>query len=208
MPKHSRLLIAFVCLLPMAALAQKVPLGRIVDLMATPRSAAAKRPEVRVRGLVSIVGEGLGGVDKKTDQVLSSFCMEDGLAGIWVSVSQALRDKIWTGDKEVLFELQEGTEIEIEGLLDEGAFAPVIVPKSLRVLGVKTLPPARVVPLVQLMNGGADVQRVQVTGVVQSIADEAGKRWLLKVETGLFQEHMLVEIHNNGPVTILLESKI
>jgi len=30
----------------------------------------------------------------------------------------------------------------------------------------------------------------------------------LKVETGLFQEHMLVEIHNNGPVTILLESKM
>jgi len=29
----------------------------------------------------------------------------------------------------------------------------------------------------------------------------------LKVETGLFQEHMLVEIYNNGPVTILLESK-
>jgi D-tyrosyl-tRNA(Tyr) deacylase len=29
----------------------------------------------------------------------------------------------------------------------------------------------------------------------------------LKVETGLFQEHMLVEIYNDGPVTILLESK-
>jgi D-tyrosyl-tRNA(Tyr) deacylase len=29
----------------------------------------------------------------------------------------------------------------------------------------------------------------------------------LKVQTGLFQEHMLVEIHNDGPVTILLESK-
>ena len=29
----------------------------------------------------------------------------------------------------------------------------------------------------------------------------------LKVETGLFQEHMLVEIYNNGPVTISLESK-
>jgi D-tyrosyl-tRNA(Tyr) deacylase len=29
----------------------------------------------------------------------------------------------------------------------------------------------------------------------------------LKVETGLFQEHMLVEIHNDGPVTIALESK-
>ena len=30
----------------------------------------------------------------------------------------------------------------------------------------------------------------------------------LKVETGVFQEHMLVEIHNDGPVTILLDSKI
>ncbi|MGA2670508.1 MAG: D-aminoacyl-tRNA deacylase [Dehalococcoidia bacterium] len=29
----------------------------------------------------------------------------------------------------------------------------------------------------------------------------------LKVKTGLFQEHMLVEIHNDGPVTISLESK-
>jgi D-tyrosyl-tRNA(Tyr) deacylase len=29
----------------------------------------------------------------------------------------------------------------------------------------------------------------------------------LKVETGLFQEHMLVEIHNDGPVTISLQSK-
>ena len=29
----------------------------------------------------------------------------------------------------------------------------------------------------------------------------------LKVETGFFQEHMLVQIHNDGPVTISLESK-
>jgi D-tyrosyl-tRNA(Tyr) deacylase len=29
----------------------------------------------------------------------------------------------------------------------------------------------------------------------------------LKVETGLFQEHMLVQIYNDGPVTISLESK-
>jgi D-aminoacyl-tRNA deacylase len=30
----------------------------------------------------------------------------------------------------------------------------------------------------------------------------------LKVETGLFQEHMLVEIHNDGPVTLLVEGKM
>lgn len=30
----------------------------------------------------------------------------------------------------------------------------------------------------------------------------------LKVETGRFQQYMLVEIHNDGPVTILLDSKV
>jgi D-tyrosyl-tRNA(Tyr) deacylase len=29
----------------------------------------------------------------------------------------------------------------------------------------------------------------------------------VKVETGRFQQHMLVEIHNDGPVTIALDSK-
>lgn len=29
----------------------------------------------------------------------------------------------------------------------------------------------------------------------------------LKVETGRFQQHMLVEIHNDGPVTIMIDSK-
>jgi len=29
----------------------------------------------------------------------------------------------------------------------------------------------------------------------------------LKVETGRFQAHMIVEIHNDGPVTIMLDSK-
>ncbi|MCD6600003.1 MAG: D-tyrosyl-tRNA(Tyr) deacylase [Dehalococcoidia bacterium] len=30
----------------------------------------------------------------------------------------------------------------------------------------------------------------------------------IRVETGIFQEHMIVEIHNDGPVTLLLDSKI
>jgi len=30
----------------------------------------------------------------------------------------------------------------------------------------------------------------------------------LRVSTGRFQQHMLVEIHNDGPVTILLDSKL
>jgi len=36
---------------------------------------------------------------------------------------------------------------------------------------------------------------------------EIAKATGLEVSTGRFQRHMLVEIHNDGPVTILLESK-
>jgi len=49
-------------------------------------------------------------------------------------------------------------------------------------------PPDRAKELYELF-----VDQVRVTG--------------LKVETGTFQEHMLVEIHNDGPVTLLVESK-
>ncbi len=36
---------------------------------------------------------------------------------------------------------------------------------------------------------------------------EECRRSGLKVETGRFQTHMLVEIHNDGPVTIMLDSR-
>ena len=185
MKSHPRLVITFVWMIATMLVAEEAPISRIDALMATPRSESARRPAVRVRGVVSLIGEGLVGAEKKKEQVLSSFCLEDETGGIWVSVAQALRDGVWTESEGLLLSLKEGAEIEIDGVLDEGAFAPVILPRSLRVIGEKTLPPAREVPLAQLMRGAADVQRVRVSGVVQSIADEAGRRWLLKVETGL-----------------------
>jgi D-tyrosyl-tRNA(Tyr) deacylase len=36
---------------------------------------------------------------------------------------------------------------------------------------------------------------------------EQVRSFRLKVETGVFQEYMLVDIHNDGPVTLSLESK-
>jgi D-tyrosyl-tRNA(Tyr) deacylase len=41
--------------------------------------------------------------------------------------------------------------------------------------------------------------------MVDTFLDIIGKTGL-KIETGRFQAHMLVEIHNDGPVTIMLES--
>jgi len=54
-----------------------------------------------------------------------------------------------------------------------------------------------------------------IQAALPSEADKLFKRFTeiiedygFKVEVGRFQQHMLVEIHNEGPVTILLDSKI
>jgi D-tyrosyl-tRNA(Tyr) deacylase len=46
--------------------------------------------------------------------------------------------------------------------------------------------------------------------LAQRLFDEfisTARRSGLKVETGRFQQHMLVEIHNDGPVTIVIDSR-
>lgn len=53
---------------------------------------------------------------------------------------------------------------------------------------VEAAPPAQAAELFECF-----VEQIRATG--------------LKVETGRFQQYMQVEIHNDGPVTILLESK-
>lgn len=180
----------------MSVRATEVRCCQIYALLSIPRLDAAKRPSVRVRGIVSVIGEGLAPAGKervaKTQKALSSFCIEDSSGGIWVSVEQALQERIWQQSKSLLLSLKEGAEIEMDGVLDEGAFAPVILPSSLRILGHQELPQAKEVALSTLLNGAADLKRVQVSGVVQSIADEVGRRWLLKVETGL--GHFLVRL--------------
>lgn len=156
---------------------------RIADLLAVPRMEAAKRPSIRVRATVSAIGEGLISGDRQS--ALSTFCIEDESAGIWVLVAQASREQVWRGNEDELRAVVEGSEIEIEGVMAEGAFAPVVLPRHVKLLGMKTLQPAQTVPLLRLMSGAAAMQRVQVSGVVQDIVDERGAWWLLKVETGL-----------------------
>ncbi|MBI2288316.1 MAG: D-tyrosyl-tRNA(Tyr) deacylase [Chloroflexi bacterium] len=46
----------------------------------------------------------------------------------------------------------------------------------------------------------------QAEALFERFVEQAGESGL-KVETGRFQEHMQVEIHNDGPVTILLDSR-
>ena len=48
---------------------------------------------------------------------------------------------------------------------------------------------------------------VGTLGTVKGLEIEQVRATGLRVETGRFQEHMMVEIHNDCPVTILLDSR-
>ena len=86
--------------------------------------------------------------------------MQDESAGTWVGVSRARRDKIWTGDDSVIAAIRLGMRVEVEGVTDPGGYAPVILPRAVRVLNEKELPDALRVSLPRFFSGAADGLRV------------------------------------------------
>ncbi len=160
------------------------PISKIADLMATPRDQAAERKPVRIRGTVSLVGDGITSSNRK-NKAARSFCVEDASAGIWVRSGHAVREGILQDADIVLPKLEYGVDIEMEGYLDKGGFAPVIMPTRITILGKSELPDAPRAVMARFLNGADDLRRVTVNGVVQNISAETADWWALRVETGV-----------------------
>ena len=158
-----------------AAHAEQQPLTDIRAMRALTREQAALRPTVHVRGVVTF----------KWVEGMRSFCIQDDVAGIWISMTMAESEGIWAGDNAVIDGLRPGAEVEIDGVMDPGGFSPNIAPRSVRVIGSRPLPPAKDVPLARLMGGAEDAQRVEVVGVVQRCGEPRNGYWLLSLDTGL-----------------------
>ena len=90
----------------------------------------------------------LRGVITWANWVDKSFFVQDDSAGLDVRLDIALALKLWQGDEADLTRLHAavaaaGTvEVEIEGESHAGGFAPIILPKTIRILGPKALPVA------------------------------------------------------------------
>ena len=102
---------------------------------------------VRIRGVITM------------DAPAPDFFVQDATAGIYVE-----------GSASPKFPHMLGQWVEIEGVTGPGKFAPVIRENKLRVLGRGTLPKAQLYSFSQLANGQQDSQRVQVRGIVRSVA--------------------------------------
>ncbi|MBB5058268.1 diguanylate cyclase (GGDEF)-like protein [Granulicella aggregans] len=136
-----------------AAFAQPYPdlttVRQIRDL--SPERAAAERP-VRLQGVVTAVSGWK-----------SSFFFQDNTSGISVDRPDSNP------------ELKAGQLVELVGVSEQGKFAPVVKARSVKVLGMGTMPTAKLAGLGELAGGALDSQWVKIQGVVHRA--EVKKVW-------------------------------
>jgi signal transduction histidine kinase len=107
--------------------------------------------------------------------------VQDESAGIWINVKQAFESGLWQGTAEDQAAIEVGSEVEIDGVVDRGGFAPTVLPRQIRAVGRSPLPAPKPIDDVRLFSGCDNCLRIIVTGVVQSVetVDEVGIPCLL-----------------------------
>lgn len=121
-----------------------------------------KQMRVRLRGVVTFFNE-----------TLYSRFIQDETAGIYLLASTNTPP------------LVVGQRVELEGVINPGEFAPVVLPQRVRVVGTAALPEPRRVTYEQLATGSEDSQFVEVVGMVRTVQYQAAsKYYLIKLATG------------------------
>ncbi len=110
---------------------------------------------VRIRGVVTAAQPSTT-VQPNWD---GKFFVQDDTAGIFAEDSAHRRP-------------EPGDYVEVTGVSHPGGFAPFISYAQWTKLGTAPLPPAKSVPIEQLMAGVEDSQRVEITGIVRAFIEE------------------------------------
>ncbi len=123
---------------------------------------AEQHLEVRLKGVVTFY-----------DAALYSRFIQDETAGIYLQdVTNGLV-------------LRPGQLVEVVGRTGAGEYAPIVIPRSVKVLGEGTMPAAKPVSLEQLVSGREDSQFVEVSGTVRSVRfDEESRSYLVELMIG------------------------
>jgi signal transduction histidine kinase len=140
----------------------------IAEVRSLPVAELATNPPIRIRGVVTL-------------QASNSIVIQDDTAGIYVNFGFARERDVWSGDV-IPDAVHVGDEIEIDGTIDPGGFSPPVLPREVRVLGSKPLPPARQTDPERFFSGADDSLLIEITGVVHGVED-ADSDWRLNLET-------------------------
>src|SRR6478736_1302188 len=163
---------------------QSTPLTNAADVLALPAEQAAKFLPIIVRGVV-VAGEPTWG---------GRFFVQDETSGVFVENLSTNRPEI-------------GDFIEVHGVSHPGAFAPIITGPWWRKLGTAPLPPARLVPIEQVMSGAEDGQRVEVVGIVRAV--QSGKvNSDVDIASGGYRLHAFPKTPENIDVQSLIGARV
>jgi len=107
------------------------------------------------------------------DELLYSRFVQDETAGIYLREMTNMPP------------LRPGQLVEIEGQTSAGEYAPIVIPRSVKVVGDGLMPVAKPVSLEQLVSGGEDSQFVEVIGTVRSVQfEQESQNYLIDVVMG------------------------
>ena len=120
-------------------------LTNVCDILSLSAKQAKKHEPVFVHGIVTAAESQWNG----------QFFVQDSTGGIFVANHSDLQPS-------------PGDLVEISGVSHPGAFAPIINNPKWKKLGTAPLPEARTVPIEQVMSGGEDSQRVEISGIVRA----------------------------------------
>lgn len=152
-----------------SAVAGAETLTQIGAIRALTREAAARRLPVKVRGVVTWRGF--------RDQMI----VQDATGGSWILIPEARQRGLWSTDDSVRSAIRVGDLLEVEGITDPGAYAPGILPRTVRIVGSEPLPAPRPYVPARFFSGTEANLRVEVRGVVQGFqAAESG--WTLHLD--------------------------
>ncbi len=130
------------------------PITRIADIRSLSRAELDQARSVRVHGVVTWQS-GRG-----------QYTVQDDTAGVLVNLAEARKRQLWRGDDAIIDHIREGLELDVEAVSDPGGYAPLLLPNTLRILGEKSLPPARPIASASFFSGAEAAQRIEVRGVV------------------------------------------
>jgi signal transduction histidine kinase len=153
-----------VALGPLLSHAQDRPLiTNAADVISLRADRAAQRLKVLITGVVTAADPALKG----------RFFLQDSTSGVFVDNYNGHRP-------------EPGDLIEVSGITDAGAYAPIVTAPRIRPVGKAPLPPAKVVTIDRLMSGAEDSQRIEISGLVRATRVD-GQRLAADLTSGGFR---------------------
>ncbi len=113
------------------------------------------------------------------------FAVQDATGGTWIQVGIARERGIWSGDDALVSRLKPGSVIEVDGVTTGAAYAPAVLPRTIRWFGEQSLPAARPIDPARFLAGTEAGQRIEAHGTVLGI-EPTDFGWEVRIQAATF----------------------